>query len=331
MKKILIFLFFTVSFMGCHKNSDYFCDNHRVISNPEDSIALISELLVLPDSAAGTDYIYSVGNYIVATSYDRNDGIFAVYDSFGTFLGRFGSFGRASNEFSRGMRPNGQYLNGELFVNDVNFNELKAINIQLSLDSAICVVNKIFKTGNRAMASFYLNDDEVLFEQETYDSYRIVVADRNTKSVKRKVNLYKPCDNPFSAYADIAVISPNKDKLVLAMRFLNQVNFLSLKDNKRVSVSLYEDASICEDESKGREYYCDLTANSDYIYALYMNQSHDDAYEKVKPMEIHVFDWNGNFIKKIIVNEYITRISISASGTLYGCDLDDHIYKYKAA
>lgn len=325
----MLFIVLVMSLAGCHKNSHYFCDNHRVINTPKDSDVLASELFITGDSAAGTDYIYSIGGYLVATSYDRNNGIFAVYDSLGTFMGRFGSFGMATNEFSQGMKPNGQFHNGVFFVNDVNLNTLKAIDLQLSLDSARCMVNKTVKTGNRAMAAFYLDGDDVLFEQETYDSYRIVIIDQDTKSIKKNLNLYKPHKNPFDTYADIAFISPDKKRIVLAMRFLNQVNFLSLEDNKRKSVSLYEDAFVCKDKSKGREFYCDVTADNSYIYALYMNQSRDDAYEKAKPMEIHVFNWAGNFIKKMIVNEYIVHISVSTNGTLYGCDLDDNIYKYK--
>lgn len=46
-------------------------------------------------------------------------------------------------------------------------------------------------------------------------------------------------------------------------------------------------------------------------------------------MEIHVFNWKGEFIKHYIVSEYILRIAVNNyDNVIYGLAQDSAIYKY---
>lgn len=48
-------------------------------------------------------------------------------------------------------------------------------------------------------------------------------------------------------------------------------------------------------------------------------------------MKVHVFDWNGDFIERLRINEYLCDIAVDEKGEyLYGAEiLHDHVYKYK--
>ena len=96
-------------------------------------------------------------------------------------------------------------------------------------------------------------------------------------------------------------------------------------------MSLYADAQTpIEDEDKQMNYYTGITTTSKYVYALYMNQSREEAFDKEQPTEIHVFDWDGNFVKKLVANEYLYSITVNANdNAIYACDMEGNVYRYE--
>lgn len=77
-------------------------------------------------------------------------------------------------------------------------------------------------------------------------------------------------------------------------------------------------------------YYCSTCTDGNKVYALYMNQSDDDSYEVQKAMEIHVFNFDGGYIRRFSVPEYIVDIDCDEEN-LYGVDFDGNIYRYPLA
>lgn len=313
------------------KHSEYFSERHEVISLPKDSIVLDSELFLLSDTVSYISSIHYVDDYLVAECSDNKDAVFTVYEEDGTLVSRFGHVGRSKNEFTSGMRINGQLEHDCFFVNDVNLSVLKAVNLRSSVDSSVCVVDKVIVTGGRVMNAYYINDSTIIYEQETKDNYQINRVDTKTGSILDKYDLYMPHENAYGTYYSKMRINPAKERLVSAMCFLNQVNFMNIDGTGRKSISLYADAEICEDKQKQKAYYCDVTSNGKRVYALYMNQLLlNESYKTPKPMEVHVFDWNGDFQRKLIVHEYLVNITVDGENRLlYGRDIDGNVYKYK--
>lgn len=58
-----------------------------------------------------------------------------------------------------------------------------------------------------------------------------------------------------------------------------------------------------------------------------MNQSNEDSYDVAKEMEIHVFDFDGVYVGRCVVQEYIIDIDCDGEN-LYGKNLEGDIYKY---
>lgn len=332
MKTKLYWCLILVAMVCCtDKHSGYFSERHEVISLPKDSIVLDSELFLLSDTVSYMASIHCVDDYLVAECSDNKDTVFSVYMEDGTLASRFGHVGRSKNEFTSGMRINGQFDNGCFFVNDVNLSVLKAVNLKSSVDSSVCIVDKVIVTGGRVMNAYYINDSTIIYEQETKDNYQINRVNTKTGSILDKYDLYVPHENAYGAYYSKMRINPTKERFVSAMCFLNQVNFMNIDGTGRKSVSLYTDAEICENRQRQRAYYCDVTSNSERVYTLYMNQLlQNESYRIPKPMEIHVFDWNGVFQGKLIVHEYLVNITVDDKNKLlYGRDIDGNVYKYK--
>lgn len=47
--------------------------------------------------------------------------------------------------------------------------------------------------------------------------------------------------------------------------------------------------------------------------------------------EIHVFDWNGNFKKRLFTDDILYAIALDKDGNIYGLEKDQNIRKYKNA
>lgn len=78
------------------------------------------------------------------------------------------------------------------------------------------------------------------------------------------------------------------------------------------------------------QYYCKLSGNDEYVYALYMNQTYEDSFAKPKEMEIHVFSWDGKLEKILKVKEYLLTIAVDDENKfLYGRDNNNNIFKYQ--
>jgi hypothetical protein len=46
--------------------------------------------------------------------------------------------------------------------------------------------------------------------------------------------------------------------------------------------------------------------------------------------EIHVFDWEGNFVQKLKLDNKVNQIALDpVNNLLYGCTLEEDIYQYR--
>lgn len=327
-----LFLYaFIIALSSCtDTETNCFCENYEVVKHPKSTKKLTAELILSGDTLLDVGRIFCIDDKLLDVNAKNKNAVFTVYDTNGICVGSFGKAGRTRNEFTGGTVVTQQFENGKLWINDVNKAMLTRINLNVSLDSSTCVVDKEMVTAGRVINAFYVNDSTILYEQETMDNYRVYVYNTLQGKAVKQYDLYTPCRDAFGVYYSYMLLHPNKNKLVAAMATLNQVNFLTVKDGKRKAVSLYEKSVLEKDHEKRKQYYCDVTATADRIYALYMNQSKEESFDKPKPMEIHVFDWDGNFKERLLVGEYIFNIAVNEKGQyLYGLNLDNNVYKYK--
>lgn len=327
----IAFLAFIVTVSCKNSKSNPFSKNYEVIEKVGAPRVLQGERVLSGDTLLAVGEVFAIGDTLINFTPENKDAVVTVYDKHGITIGSFGKGGRASNEFTDGAGLTGQMENGCFWVNDVNKAQLFSVNLKASVDSASCVLAKQTFTAGRVINAFYMNESEILYEQETADSYRLHLYNSTQKRDVWKEDLYTSCGgDAFSFYKSHMALSADGKHLAAAMSKMNQINFFSLNDKKRKAVSLYVPSKLCEDADEAPCYYCAVAGSKDFVYALYMNQSADDSYETPKPMQIHVFDWNGNFQKILQVNEYVVRFTVDEHGQyLYGVVLPDYnIYRY---
>lgn len=327
---------FVIFFMltSCREHN-IFSDNTSLIKGFESELLL--EATVFTDQAYGILDVIAIDDKVVLTSTKR-DHLFYVYDLEGVLLGEFGTIGRARNELLN-CRNTGQFITvqgrSDLLINDVSNARLVAVDLESSLSKQSLQISGSYKTLGSATNCFLSGDSMLYIEHMTNTNFEMIRY--NMKNQDREMEeLYSlPVENPFSYYKSVWRKHPEKNILVAAMHSVNQMNILSYEDHTRIALILdkkskgYHDAIDSDTGLETQTYYCDLTVSNDRIYGLWMNQTYDDAYEKPKQQEIHVFDWLGNPIQKLIVNEYIVGFTVdNHQKYLYGIDHNEVIYRY---
>lgn len=109
----------------------------------------------------------------------------------------------------------------------------------------------------------------------------------------------KDVNETFSLYKSIWRMKPDGTYMAGAMRSINQINLFDLKSGAKKSLIINHPVASVEElidantKLEGHRYYCDLIVTDSFIYALFMNQPYEDAFNKEKSVEIHMFSWDG--------------------------------------
>lgn len=332
MKKIVLTLSCVILIISSCKErtTNIFCDKFEEITDKNNPVELMPQVIISEDSLLVPDDVTVIEDKILITSLDNKEAVFHLYNLEGEMIATFGNIGKAETEFTYGTMVTNQIDRSSVYVNDVNTCALKVLNLDSVIQSKHCVITKTIRTAPRTLNAFCVNDTLLMYEQETFDNYRLC-----SKNIAKSINypsidLYKSNSKPSNVYQSKMAFNEDKGIIVAAMRNSNQVNFYGIKSGDRHAIKISRDKIPLQKEfGNGHEFYCDITSNSRYVFALYMNQSSDDAYEKKKNMEIYVFDWDGNYIKSLETKEYINKISVDKENKwLYALDLDGNIYRY---
>lgn len=325
MYKIYYLLLCLLVCFGCSNNFNCFSENNYVIKEINVAKPVTSELFL--NDVHGIFQMICIDDYLVVT-YSKGDRLYSIYDKNKTMLNASGVKGHAYNEFLD-LMLNGQKNNNGFWVNDVNGKLLAFIDLHKTINEGKNYTERKIQTAPRSVNNFYCGDSLMIYEQETADNFMLNYVNLSDNSTIKTVELYKPNEHPFQAYFGLSKISPSSDKMVWAMQSTNQINILDLHTEKRISVSAYNKPIEFNPNNERWVYYCDTQVDSNYIYALYMNQSADDSYSVKKNMELHILNWDGKFICKIDIKEYIVGIAIDdVNNCFYGRDINDNILRY---
>jgi hypothetical protein len=131
-------------------------------------------------------------------------------------------------------------------------------------------------------------------------------------------------------YASADCIKPDRTKIAQAMGYLCQINIIDLATG-RVTGHRIKNTPDFSVFYSGRinikQYYRRIQADDNYIYALYFGEVTDSrSSEKNYAHIIHVFDWNGNPVKKLDLGHPIREMAIDANNNaLYFLEVEDDI------
>ncbi|MCE7054759.1 TolB-like 6-bladed beta-propeller domain-containing protein [Algoriphagus sp. AGSA1] len=135
--------------------------------------------------------------------------------------------------------------------------------------------------------------------------------------------------------ATSTLLNFHQKKYISAMRFADQVNIYDLENpEKSHAVSVKNNATSLIDASNmimplKKEFYIDIREAKGLIFALYANQSRKEWATGNTPAEIHVINWQGKAICKLIVDQKLLNIDIdSGKQILYGLSERQELIRY---
>ncbi len=117
-------------------------------------------------------------------------------------------------------------------------------------------------------------------------------------------------------------IRPDLNKVVMVMGFFPQVNIIDLNSAKMEAFRIKEAEKVSMNKSIWQ--YASVCCNDKHIYALYQNRDLLEANSDLESYKkhisnIHVFDWNGNMVANMELDEYYNSIYLDG----------EHLYAFR--
>ena len=269
-------------------------------------------------------------------SNESGDNLFSVTDiSTGSYLGQWCRCGRGPEEPLYVLPISELYHKGnDLFADLFSYHGGKLLvwNVSESLRSDTDVYEGVvnleyseqvvpFRSLHRICDSLVLVCDtrlspsvDEMIAAPSYDLY-------NTHSGKfvSGYNLFnmivKKTSNPrFTSKSFLSIsdcMKPDRTKIAFAMRYMPVINILDLKSGEVKGIRLKGAKGFTT--RKQVCHFVDISADDDYIYALYYGKERVDG---SFPEILHVFDWGGNWVSTKKLSHHASALQVS-SGRLY--------------
>lgn len=226
-----------------------------------------------------------------------------------------------------------------IWLYDITLGKMFKINLYKSIKDTTHIVEKeiilVDKLKNLTFPSV-INDSIFLATTYSIDDCRYFYT--NTKKITKKIGnlpttnndeyLIDPPNTKFPnkafLFKAISVKHPTKNKVAVFYNKLARTEFYSNdrilkivnneKDfNPRLQVTKIEKGFSVEDCSETKYAYLSVSYTADYIYALYSGNT-DTCSNR-----IFVFNWDGNFIKELILNKQVCKINVDSEKKILYC------------
>ncbi len=249
--------------------------------------------------------------------------IFSLKDN--AYLQGFGKRGRGPKEFSNVLQN---------FVETTGTKSLKAAtifdwgnarlvewNIDSSLNRNLLKINQSYTLPPKtilAQRAIFINDSTIV-GTGGIDKGSMFFANTQNDSIWYS-DLIPPLSEEIGTQKDIAelyrsefAVNYTKDLIVLSNKWFNQISFFDTEGTPKKIIKGKGNVLLKENSEMNRIlYYKDMGITEKYIYAVYLNMSYNqmkkaresyDSNGKTYSTEIHVFDWEGNPVRKLIMKD----------------------------
>lgn len=348
MKKLsYIFIFFF--FFSCTNNSPEF--EIFEVSDFEKSIKLNSEKINIPPNLYHVLQMVLLDSVLVTVD-TKADKIFGVYKANNLeFIGSYVKKGKGPSEeisFDAFIQPalNNTFMYRSLqSIKFIKFNlkllkfetqkeillpgQLLDLSHPFVLNDSILSGWSVFQESEKEYLCLNLNTKEVSEFGPPYPEIIKDISSKQKASAFSKIITVKPDNNLFaSAYDKFKIIRiySKTGKVLKEIRFKNN-NYFS----KDILIKNPENINL----DKIKLHYQKIKSTNKYIYALYSGKSLSEISNSKKSSfcnEIHVWDWNGNPIAKLILDKNIFSFVVASNNEyIIGAAFDDIdvFYKYK--
>lgn len=355
--KFSVLLFTITMVFSCRdvKDSDHFSGEIVEFSDLADMIEIQPRTIELDGVYDGLIAVYD--SLVFFWSHKYRDAWYSVFNlNNNQHLGFFIPSGEGPNEVLR-VVPITQFFteNNELKTLLYAFSDNKLVtwNITKSLEQNETIYDTIipynWQTEKHIIPfkdMFYAGEDSLFVYRhpaETDEEPTLPLIELRTISSNERIDQISVFKNSIANKESMVYTNdffftdnsykPDGTKVVQTMSRLGQINIIDLKSHqvKGYRMKNTDDFSIFYGTMEGSKYYYyRVASNNDYIFALWLGKSLDILPEIYEPDIIHVFDWEGNFIKKIKLAVPIREMWLDqVNNLLYGYnEVEEKLYCY---
>lgn len=160
--------------------------------------------------------------------------------------------------------------------------------------------------------SISLSDEDAtlpFYQQRTIDTNKRL---KNYSIYKKSIKNGDASIVPEVFFSSNDAYKPDGAKVVQAMLHLPQLNILDIETGQVIGCRMKgkPDFSIFKEERAIDTYYIRVQADDNYIYAVYWGKEQWERFDIPYVNTIHVFDWNGNFVRAIETDRALDQIWI---------------------
>ena len=190
---------------------------------------------------------------------------------------------------------------------------------------------KAYKAVNTSFKCSSITDSTFLNSGLFDDQFAFRISDNKNKTIAQFGSYnFNPNDknspmNKFLAYQGVSSVQDTN--FVWACSSAQIIEIFSLKKNCEIVLkkSIIQNFVDYASANQGTGYssafkqtnkftYLNIVTSSDRIYLLYSGKAPSECksiYDAIKCSEIHVLDWDGNFLEKMILDKEVFNIAIS--------------------
>ena len=200
--------------------------------------------------------------------------------------------------------------------------------------------NEMYLQNNNVLLArvdpFPINDADatlLFYQKRTLDTNKAL---KNYAIYKQTIKNREAPIIPEDFFASADAFKPDGTKIVQVMGHLPQLNILDFETGQVVGYRMEggDDFSVFQGKKNIKNYYVEVQADDNYIYALYWGRDRWGMYEIPCVNTIHVFDWYGRLVQKLETDYDIDKMFLDTvrnrlyvtrpkSDDVYYLDLDE--------
>lgn len=221
-----------------------------------------------------------------------------------------------------------------IYLFDLNLCAAFSLDIKKSVESQKTDLLLLLKLPPQTLDAYPIGEDHIALVPQK-DDYICEILDRNGDQIK-KISLFPnvPGSDYFEGLSSACVVNQDRRMLAMAMCMLPQVNILDITTGEKSTVAISKDYKnwhkiLNDSNDERRIYYTAITQSDKNIIALCMDSAFEEWIKGTKAPHLHIFDWEGNFLNDVTIQENLKTISFDDSTQiLYGVDTNDSVFKY---
>lgn len=341
-EKIIIFLCFKLLLLhsACQKRRDNieadiifdnFQNNQKVVFKEFIDVPqpLDAESIFIADSS-----LFCVNRQNLVKDY-----LFYEYSlNSGKFIGKYIKWGSKENRTIAPMSF-GSYSNNRIWAHDLALKKVLVAHLdKKELDDSLFIEE--FNVDHFAFSTKMFDKDKLLSTGIFHVPQYITITDLTSGELVRALGKFKapnsklPLNNWKAAFEGLLFLKPSEEKAVIASRYTDIIRIFDMKSEEYTTISGPDhympkfvpgrnkdmnDYSIVV-SPKTKLAFIDGAVTDNYIYLIYSGKEHDKK-EYYLGREIFVFDWEGNQVRRLILDRGIYDIAVTNDDkTIYAAD-----------